>query len=74
MFRRRIDMLIIGRFEGDFAVCESGESRAEIPRALLPQDAKEGDVLIYENQTYRVDAQTTAQRRREVLERLRKWS
>jgi hypothetical protein len=65
-------MLIIDRFEGDFAVVEDGEQRAEIKRALLPPRAKEGDVLVLENEVYRVDAEATKARRAEVLERLRK--
>jgi hypothetical protein len=65
-------MLIIDRFEGEFAVVEDGGQRAEIKRALLPRDAKEGDVLVLENEVYRVDAEATKARRAEVLERLRK--
>lgn len=39
-------MLIIDRFEGDFAVVEYKEGRTfNLPRSLLPPGAKEGDVL-----------------------------
>lgn len=38
--------LIIDRFEGDFAVCETENlSFIDIPKAVLPEEAKEGDVI-----------------------------
>ena len=38
--------LIIDRFEGDFAVCETQELKfVNIPKAALPDEAKEGDVI-----------------------------
>ena len=38
-------MLIIDRFEGDFAVVETGDGIVNIPRADIPAEAREGDVL-----------------------------
>ena len=38
-------MLIIDRFEGDFAVIETDNGMIDIPRSELPTGAKEGDVL-----------------------------
>jgi hypothetical protein len=38
-------MLIIDRFEGDFAVVETDTGFINIPRAEIPVAAKEGDVL-----------------------------
>ena len=43
--------LIIDRFEGDLAVIESDNEFFEIPRALLPKEAKEGDHLEIKIQT-----------------------
>lgn len=38
---------IIDRFEGEFAVVElENKEIIDIPRAILPVDAKEGDVII----------------------------
>lgn len=38
--------LIIDRFEGDYAVCETENLEfVNIPKAALPSDAKEGDVI-----------------------------
>ena len=39
-------MLIIDRFEGDFAVVETNAGMVNIPRTDIPADAKEGDSLI----------------------------
>ena len=39
-------MLIIDRFEGDFAVVETANGFVNIPRADIPAAAKEGDVLV----------------------------
>ena len=37
--------IVIDRFEGDLAVLECGGSTWNVPRAVLPPDASEGDVL-----------------------------
>jgi len=39
-------MLVIDRFEGDFAVVETSNGMINIPISDIPSDAKEGDVLI----------------------------
>jgi len=38
-------MLIIDRFEGDYAVVETSDGFINIPKKDLPRNAKEGDVL-----------------------------
>ena len=43
--RGGVEMLIIDRFEGDFAVVEADDTFINIPSAELPDNAKEGDVL-----------------------------
>lgn len=60
-------MIIIDRFEGEFAVLEiNGERNLEIEKSLLPETAKEGDVL-----ELTINTEKTAERRREVLEMLK---
>jgi len=39
-------MLIIDRFEGNFAVIETTNGLINIPRTDIPSNAKEGDVLV----------------------------
>ena len=40
-----ISMLIVDRFEGDWAVIEYGGTTFNFPRSLLPLDVKESDVI-----------------------------
>ena len=58
-------MLIIDRFEGDYAVVEySGENETEtmeIPRELVPDDAREGAIL-----KLVVDKKSTQKRKKEI--------
>jgi hypothetical protein len=65
-------MVIIDRFEEDFAVCEDGDSRIEIRRSLLPAEAREGDVLVREGGAWLIDTGATVQRRADIAEKLRK--
>ncbi|MCI8604845.1 MAG: DUF3006 domain-containing protein [Ruminiclostridium sp.] len=67
-------MLIIDRFQGNFAVVEDSEtdSVANIDKALIDEAAKEGDVLSFEDDAYIVDAEATERRRREILELMKK--
>ena len=41
-------MLIIDRFEGEFAIVETDKGMVSIPRADIPAAAREGDVLALE--------------------------
>ena len=69
-------MVIVDRFEGEYAVCEfSEEGREEtyrnIPRVLLPRDVREGDCLAQNSAgDWVIDRALTAQRRRAILERM----
>lgn len=56
-------MLIIDRFEGDYAVIEYNNSTFDLPRSLLPKNAKEGDVL---NISMTIDREKTKQQKDKV--------
>lgn len=62
-------MLIIDRFEGDFAVVEDSEkeTHTNIRREFIEEGAKEGDVLALFENFYMVDHAATKKRREEVL-------
>jgi hypothetical protein len=65
-------VLIIDRFEGDFAVCEveNGET-VNIPRTELPLSADEGDCLItVAKGVYAIDADETARRKKRIREKM----
>lgn len=63
-------MIVIDRFENGFAVVENGDSMENIPVELIPSEAREGDVLIYENGAYQVDPGKTSELRSLASERL----
>ena len=54
-------MLIIDRFEGDFAVVETKNGMINIPKTDLPASAKEGDIL-----TIQLDATAAAGRKEKI--------
>lgn len=63
-------MLIIDRFEGDFAVVEDGEKMINIRREFIEEDACEGDVLSLLDSFYTIDRAATEERRKETAELL----
>jgi len=64
-------MLVIDRFEGDWAVIEYDRNVTfNLPRRLLPDTAKEGDVIRMDIQ---VDVDAT-KARRERIERLLRFN
>lgn len=60
-------MLILERFEENVAVIENGENHIKIDRNELPENAREGDILIEKNGIYEIDSIQTEKRRKEIL-------
>jgi hypothetical protein len=60
-------MLIIDRFDGDFAVVETSNGMVNIPRADIPQTAREGDTLIFQ-----IDKNTTDKRKERIEKKMNK--
>jgi hypothetical protein len=55
-------MLIIDRFEGEIAIIELEKGKfVQIPRIILPSEAREGDVI-----TVQIDQKRTADRRSKI--------
>ena len=61
-----MDLYIIDRFEGDFAVVEHDDEMLNIKRTDLPENVKSGDVLIQRDERFVIDDEQTAERRREI--------
>ena len=60
-------IVVVDRFEGDYAVCEKEDrTMTNIERRRLPKGVREGDVLVVEGDTVRVDQNGTSRRQREV--------
>ncbi|MCQ6563487.1 DUF3006 domain-containing protein [Paenibacillus mendelii] len=57
---------VIDRFEGDIAVIETDEATIDVPKSKLPRGAKSGDTVIIEGDTFRIDADDTKKRKREI--------
>ncbi len=60
--------MVIDRFEGEWVVCESQAGTIyHVPRASLPADAREGDVVVaWGNGRLSVDVAATASRRARI--------
>jgi hypothetical protein len=54
-------MLIIDRFEGDLAIVETAAGMAAIPKADIPANAREGDVL-----SIQLDGDATSNRKKNI--------
>lgn len=57
---------IIDRFEGDWAILEIEELLSPVKRAAIPPEAREGDVLVLENNQWHIDHQATARLKDEI--------
>lgn len=59
--------VVIDRFEGEFAVCETEDrTMINILRKDIPDNAKEGDILIIDGQKILIDSQATQERKQKI--------
>ena len=65
-------MIILDRFEGGKALIETDGEISAVSRSLVPEDAREGDMLVFLNGRYAIDRKTTQQRREEISSRLKR--
>lgn len=64
-----MDLLIVDRIEGLYAVCECADkSRIQLPLAELPQEIQEGDCLRPQADGYWIDQAETQHRRKLAAE------
>jgi hypothetical protein len=60
-------LLVIDRFEGDFAVCEKDDkTMVDIERVKLPLTAKEGDVIVINGDKITLDSIETKKRKLKI--------
>lgn len=66
--------LIIDRFEGEFAVCEDRKTgeMINIEKEKLPNGAKEGSILKFDNDRYVLDEKKEEEIRNRIEEKARK--
>lgn len=67
---------ILERFEEETAIIEvsseDGITFREVPRAELPEDTAEGDILLWQNECWYRDTQATEARRDAMAQRLKR--
>ena len=58
---------VIDRFEEGFAVCEKEDGMMiNIKRSLIPDEAKEGDILIVDGDNIKIDINETLKKKKEI--------
>ena len=64
----------IDRIENDIAVLENIDTNEiiEIEISLLPENIKESNIVIYENDKYKLDQETEDSRKKDLLSRFSK--
>lgn len=62
---------VIDRIEDNIVVCQNLETKemVEIEKKLLPQNIKDGNVLLFENNEYKLDLDEEQIRRKRIRER-----
>ena len=64
----------IDRIENDIAVLENIDTNEiiEIEISLLPENIKESNIVIYENNKYKLDQETEKKKKKDLLSRFSK--
>lgn len=54
-------LFTLDRYEGEYAICEDRNTGKifNVSKDQLPQNAKEGDILIFKDNTYQIDYKST---------------
>lgn len=62
---------VIDRIEDNIVVCENLETKEmiELDKSLLPEKIKDGNILIFENNEYKLDLNEEELRRQRIRER-----
>ena len=65
---------IVDRIEDNIVVLENQDTKEiiNIDISLLPKKIKEGNILIYKNNSYYIDKEAEIKRRKEILEKFKK--
>ena len=62
----------IDRFEGDTAVCQDLDTKRmiDLPRAKLPQEAREGSILVIDDESISLDVAGTTERAKRIKKKM----
>lgn len=58
--------VVIDRFEGELAVMELEDGYKNIPRKMLPPEAREGDVLVFRDERWIIDPEVSYERKEKI--------
>ena len=61
-------MIVLDRYEGDFAVIEQDGVMKSVPKKLLEPNIPEGSVIVEKNGRYVLDNDETTARRKKIAE------
>jgi len=64
-------MIILDRFEGDYAIIEMYEEIVSVEKHLLHEDVKEGDILIEKKGMYFKDHEATKKRKQYIEDKFK---
>ena len=59
-------MIVLDRFEGDFAVVEENGEMKNIPKNLIDKEVTEGSVIVKKGDKYFLDEKNSAARRKKI--------
>ncbi len=59
---------IIDRFEGEYAIVEIAGKMNSIKRSDIPAEAREGDLLVFNNNGWIIDREGTVKLKKEIQE------
>ena len=60
-------MIVVDRFEGDYAVLETDSGMIDVEKSCLADDIREGDVIIETENGYIKDYNTTQQKHKKMI-------
>ncbi len=60
-------MLIVSNISDGIAVIEDGDIAFDIPAGALPENVREGDVILWKNGEYLIDEAATSERRKKII-------
>lgn len=65
---------IVDRIEDNIVVLENQDTKEiiNIDISILPKKIKEGNILIYKNNSYYIDKEAEIKRKKEILEKFKK--
>lgn len=65
---------IIDRIENDLVICENQETKKmeEFSKSMFQEDIKDGDVVIKEGNSFKIDKEETASRKKHIEDLMKK--